>query len=263
MGFSIELLPALADNYIYLVSDEALGLAMIVDPGDGDVALRTLQKKDLHLALILNTHHHSDHTAGNAKLQAEYGAPVIGPSKEATKIEGLSRGLEDGDVVTFSDLRGRAIATPGHTLGHMSYYFPSLKALFCGDTLFSLSCGRLFEGTAAQLWDSLVKLRALPDETLVYAGHEYTERNAKFAALVDKDNEDLKARIEQVINLRRRGDPTLPVELGLEKKTNPFLRIDDPAFQRMLAKAGFPIDGAEPAAIFGALRAAKDRFAAT
>lgn len=261
MGFSIDLLPAMADNCIYLVSDVALGLAMVVDPSDADVVRRALQKKDLHLALILNTHHHSDHTAGNAKLQQEYGAPIIGPGKEAHRIEGLSRGVEDGDLVTFSDLRGQVIATPGHTMGCISYYFPELKALFCGDTLFSLSCGRLFEGTAAQMWSSLLKLRALPDETQVYCGHEYTERNAPFALMIDKNNAALKERATEVAQLRKKGLPTLPVSLGTEKATNPFLRVDDPAFQKMLEKSGIP-SGTDPAAIFGALRAAKDRFTA-
>ncbi len=261
MGFSIELLPALADNYVYLVSDVALGLAMVVDPGDADVVRRALKKRDLHLALILNTHHHSDHTGGNAKLQKDYGAPIIGPSKEAHRIEGLSRGVEAGDQVTFSDLRGEVIETPGHTSGSISFYFPSLKALFCGDTLFSLGCGRLFEGTSAEMWESILKLRSLPDDTQIYCGHEYTEKNAPFALMLDKKNEVLKNRVAEVTALRKKGLPTLPVSLSLEKATNPFLRADDPDFQRMLAKNGFPID-ANPAAIFGSLRAAKDRFGA-
>lgn len=261
MGFSIELLPALADNYIYLVSDVALGLAMVIDPGDADVVRRALQKKDIHLALILNTHHHSDHTGGNKKLQHDYGAPVIGPSKESSRIEGLSRGVEAGDFVTFSDLRGEIIETPGHTSGSLSYYFPALKALFCGDTLFSLGCGRLFEGTAADMWASLAKLRALPDDTQVYCGHEYTEKNAPFALMLDKKNEALQARVAEVNALRKKGQPTLPVSLGLEKKINPFLRVDQPDFQKMLEKNGLAVD-ANPAAIFGSLRAAKDRFGA-
>lgn len=260
MAFSIDVLPALADNYIYMISDVSLGLAMAVDPGDADVVLRYLRKKDLHLALILNTHHHHDHTTGNAKLQHDYGAPVIGPAKEETRIEKISRGVDDGAVVTFSDLRGRVIETIGHTEGHIAYYFPSLKALFSGDCLFSLGCGRLFEGSPADQWHSLTKLRTLPDDTLLYAGHEYTERNSQFALILDKNNKDLKLRIEEVAALRRKGLPTMPVTLGLEKKTNPFLRVDDPAFQAMLAKNGFPVDGADPAAIFGSLRAAKDRF---
>ncbi len=260
MGFSIDLLPAFADNYIYLVSDVALGLAMVVDPGDPEVVRRALQKKDLHLALILNTHHHSDHIGGNAKLQREYGAPIIGPTLEQHRIEGMARAVENGDLVTFSDLRGQVIGTPGHTSGHISFYFPGLKALFCGDTLFSLGCGRLFEGSASQMWQSLTTLRGLPDDTLVYAGHEYTEENGHFAQVVDKDNLDLKQRLADVATLRRKGKPTLPVTLGDEKKTNPFLRVDCPDFQKSLAKNGFPVDGTDPAAIFGALRAGKDRF---
>jgi hydroxyacylglutathione hydrolase len=259
MGFSIDLLPASADNYIYLVSDIALGLAMVVDPGDADVVRRALQKKDLHLALILNTHHHADHTAGNAKLQRDYGAPIIGPAKESNRIDGLSRGVDEDDVVTFSDLHGQVIETPGHTSGCISYYFPELKALFSGDSLFSLGCGRLFEGTAVQMWSSLQKLRALPKDTQLYCGHEYTERNGAFALMLDKNNEALKKRVADVNALRKKGQPTLPVSLALEKETNPFLRVDEPEFQNMLAKNGFPID-ADPAAIFGALRAAKDRF---
>lgn len=259
MGFSIDLLPASADNYIYLVSDVALGLAMVVDPGDADVVRRALQKKDLHLALILNTHHHADHTAGNAKLQRDYGAPIIGPAKEAHRIEGLSRGVDDGDRVTFSDLHGKVIETPGHTAGCISFYFPELKALFSGDSLFSLGCGRLFEGTAAQMWASLMKLRALPDDTQLYCGHEYTERNAAFAMLLDKNSDALKARVAEVTKLRKKGLPTLPVSLATEKETNPFLRVDDKGFQKMLEKNGFPAD-TDPGAIFGALRAAKDRF---
>ena len=261
MGFSIDLLPAMADNYIYLVSDVALGLAMVVDPSDADTVRRALQKKDLHLALILNTHHHSDHTAGNLKLQHDYGAPIIGPAKESTRIEGLSRGVDEGDLVTFSDLRGQVIETPGHTSGSLSFYFPSIKALFCGDTLFSLGCGRLFEGSAAQMWSSLLKLRALPDDTMIYAGHEYTEKNAPFALMLDKNNAALKARASEVAQLRKKGLPTLPVSLKTEKETNPFLRADDPEFQKMLAKSGLSMD-ANPAAIFGSLRAAKDRFTA-
>jgi hydroxyacylglutathione hydrolase len=260
MVFSINTLPALADNYIYLVSDPELGLAMVVDPSDADVVQRELQRQDLHLAVILVTHYHADHIGGVLKLQQLYGAPVIGPDLEKHRIEGITRGVSDGDVVTFSDLRGKVIDVPGHTSGHVSYFFPSIKALFCGDTLFSLGCGRLFEGTASQLWASLDKLRQLPDDTLVYAGHEYTEKNAKFALLLDKDNPDLKIRIADVASLRHKGEPTLPVKLGLEKKTNPFLRVDNPEFQRALAKNGFPVQGTDPAAIFGALRAAKDRF---
>jgi hydroxyacylglutathione hydrolase len=169
--------------------------------------------------------------------------------------------VEKDDIITFSDLRGQVIETPGHTSGSISFYFPEIKALFCGDTLFSLGCGRLFEGTAAQMWESLKTLRALPDDTMVYCGHEYTEKNVAFALSLDKNNTELTARAEEVAKLRKKGLPTLPSSLEMEKKTNPFLRADDKSFQPALAKAGVATD-ADAAAIFGALRAAKDRFAA-
>lgn len=261
MGIVIELLPAFADNYIHLVSDTELGLAMVVDPGDGDVVMKALKKKDLFLALILNTHHHSDHIGGNAKLQKEYGAPIIGPAKERHRIEGISRAVSDGDVISFSDLRGQVIDTPGHTSGHVAYFFPTMKALFCGDTLFSLGCGRLFEGTAAELWQSLTKLRNLPEDTQIYCGHEYTEKNAQFALALDKNNAALKSKIMDITDKRRRGIPTVPSLMGEEKQLNPFLRVDEKEFLQILGKSGFPADGsADPAALFGAIRAAKDRF---
>src|ERR1700733_1413408 len=223
MSFTVEILPAFTDNYIYLVTDSDLGLAMAVDPGDADVVLHELKKRDLYLSLILNTHHHKDHIGGNAKLVREYGAPIIGPAKEKSRIENLARGVEKGDVVTFSTLRGVVIETHGHTSGHIAFHFPQIKALFCGDTLFSLGCGRLFEGTAVQLCDSLMALRGLPDDTLIYCGHEYTEANAKFALAIDKDNVALKSRADQAAALRREGKPTLPARMGDEKQTNPFL----------------------------------------
>lgn len=260
MSFVIELLPAFADNYIFLISDRDLGLAMVVDPGDGDVVLRALKERDLFLSLILNTHHHADHIGGNAKLQQEYGAPIIGPAKERNRIAGLSRAVAHGDTVTFSNLRGEVLGTGGHTAGHISYYFPELKALFCGDTLFSLGCGRLFEGTATQMWDSLKLLRALADDTLVYCAHEYSESNAAFALAIDKNNVALHARADEITALRRAGKPTIPVYLGAEKNCNPFLRADQPELRRVLAKSGVaPID-ADAAAVFGMLRSAKDHF---
>lgn len=260
MSFTVDILPAFADNYIYLVGDSDLGLAMVVDPGDAEVVLRALKKNDLHLSLILNTHHHKDHIGGNARLIREFGVPVIGPARERSRIENMARGVEKGDIVTFSTLKGHVIETHGHTSGHIAFYFPQIKALFCGDTLFSLGCGRLFEGTAAQLWASLVSLRDLPDDTLIYCGHEYTEANAKFALALDKNNATLTSRAEEAAALRRGGKPTLPARLGQEKLTNPFLRVDQPGFRQTLAKSGFAVHDADPAAIFGTLRAAKDRF---
>jgi len=262
MSFTVDLLPAFTDNYIYLISDADIGLAMVVDPGDAAVVSKALKEKDLHLSLILNTHHHKDHIGGSKKLAQEYGAPIIGPEKERSRMENLSRSVAQGDVITFSTLRGHVIETHGHTSGHIAFYFPQINALFCGDTLFSLGCGRLFEGTAVQMWNSLMALRALPDETLIYCGHEYTEANAKFALAIDMNNPALQARATEAAELRKGGKPTLPAKLGIEKQANPFLRADDPVLHQALAKSGLATQGADPAAIFGAIRNAKDRFSA-
>lgn len=260
MSFTIELLPAFADNYIFLVSDKDLGLAMVVDPGDGEVVLRELKKRDLFLALILNTHHHNDHTGGNDRLQQEFGAPIIGPAKEKHPIEGLSRGVAHGDVVTFSTLRGEVLGTGGHTAGHISYYFPQLKALFCGDVLFSLGCGRIFEGNAVEMWESIKVLRALPDDTEVFCAHEYSEENARFALAIDKSNQALKTRAAEIQALRRVRKPTIPFSLGKEKLCNPFLRADQPELHKALVRDGLAVEGADAAAIFATMRSAKDRF---
>lgn len=259
MSFDIDIIPAFADNYIYVVSDKDLGLAMVVDPGEADGVLRFLRERDLFCALILNTHHHKDHVGGSEKLAQEYGAPIIGPNVERGRIDHLSRGVGKDDVVTFSNLRGHVIETHGHTSGHIAFHFPQIEALFCGDTLFSLGCGKLFEGTAAEMWASLKSLRDLPDETKVYCGHEYTAANGLFALAVDKNNPDLITRLEEVAHLRQAGKPTIPSTIGVEKKTNPFLRVDDKNFQMALAKRGIAVD-CPPAAIFGALRSAKDKF---
>ncbi|MBI1273475.1 MAG: hydroxyacylglutathione hydrolase [Alphaproteobacteria bacterium] len=259
MAFITEILPAFADNYIYLVGDTELGLAMVVDPGDPDVVRKALKKNDWHLTLILNTHHHNDHIGGNIKLKREYGAAIIAPDKERARIKDMDRGVVQGDSVTFSDIKAKVIETPGHTSGGIAFYFAGLNALFCGDTLFSLGCGRLFEGSPNEMWQSLCKLRELPDETQVYCGHEYTEANARFALMLDEDNPDLKARISDVRKKRQQGHATLPVSLATEKKTNPFLRADNKGFQQALSKSGLPA-GTDPIAVFAALRAAKDRF---
>lgn len=260
MAFSIDLLPAYTDNYIFVVSDSDLGLAMVVDPGDAAVVSKFLKSRDLHLALILITHHHSDHIAGNEKLAQEYGAPIIGPAAETSLIANLARGVRDNDTVTFSTLHGKVIETHGHTSGHVSYYFPEMKALFCGDTLFSLGCGRLFEGTAAQMWHSMKALRALPDDTQIFCAHEYTESNAKFALAIDRHNPALQQRVAEVCQLRKDRKPTVPTTLSIEKSANPFLRADDPLLHKALAIAGLAAQGTDPAAIFGSIRAAKDRF---
>lgn len=260
MGFFVDILSALTDNYIYLVGDSELGLAMAIDPGDAEPVRRALRQRDMNLELILLTHHHRDHTAGAAALAEEYGAPILGPAKEKTFLSDLSRGVSGGETVAFSTLRGQVLDTSGHTIGHVAYYFPQIKALFCGDALFSLGCGRLFEGTAAQMWEALKLMRGLPDDTQVYFGHEYTEANARFAVVVDKANGAVQARMADAAAKRGEKLPAVPVALKIEKAANPFLRIDQPDFQKSMARSGIPVQGTDPAALFGCLRAAKDRF---
>ncbi|MDD4617228.1 MAG: hydroxyacylglutathione hydrolase [Alphaproteobacteria bacterium] len=260
MSFSIEILPAFNNNYAFVVSDHDLGLAMVVDPGDGEVVSRELKKRDLYPALILCTHHHPDHVGGNETLQQEYDVPVLGPAKEKALIPGISRGVEHKDVVTFSTLRGDVLETHGHTDGSVSYYFPQLKALFCGDTLFTLGCGRLIEGNSQQMWESLKLLKSLPDDTMIYCGHEYGELNAAFAVMVDKENVELRVRAAEITTLRKQGKLTVPTLLGTEKRCNPFLRADDPEFRKSLAKQRVAPEDADAAAVFGKLRSAKDRF---
>jgi len=251
----IHLIPAFSDNYIYLLRDPASGAVGVVDPGDADPVIAELERRGWGLTAILNTHHHNDHIGGNAALKKRYGATVIGARADAHRIADLDTALDEGDHVAFGSETGTVIAVPGHTSGHIAFHFPDSAALFCGDTLFSLGCGRLFEGTAAQMWHSLGKLRALPEDTRVYCGHEYTQSNARFALTIEPDNADLRARAGEIAALRAEGRPTIPTTLGLERRTNPFLRADEPSVQRSLG-----MDGAAPASVFAEIRKRKDSF---
>lgn len=260
MPFLIDMLPALADNYIYLIGDTEAGLAMVVDPGEAEPVKRALQKRNWHLSLILNTHHHGDHTGGNAALKKAYGASVIGPYAERAKIHDLDRAVEEGESISFLGLHGAVIGLSGHTSGHIAYHFPELHALFCGDALFSMGCGRLFEGTAAEMWTSLEKIRHLPKDTRIYCGHEYTESNTRFALMLEKDNPAIQKKLEEVRRLRGQAKPTVPSLLADELRLNPFLRSADKDFQESLVKQGFPLGDMAPAAVFSAIRSARDRF---
>ena len=239
MPLTVRQFPCLSDNYGFLVRDEASGLAACIDTPDADAILRQLDKLGWSLALILNTHWHPDHAGGNAKVKAATGARIIGPA-EVERISPLDRRVADGEVVELGQTRFEVIDTGGHTLGHITYFDAEDQIAFVGDTLFALGCGRLFEGTAEQMWASLSRLAALPDETAVYCAHEYTASNARFALTVD-DNPLLKTRAKEVFAARERGEPTVPTTIAREKATNPFLRAGD-------AKA------------FARVRAAKDAF---
>lgn len=252
--FEVEPIPAFEDNYIWLLSDR--GEAVVVDPGEAEPVLDLLGARNLRLSAILCTHHHGDHVGGNRDLLAAYPAtPVYGPRRET--IPGLTEPLASGDRVDLLGLSFAVIDVPGHTAGHIAYY--GAGRLFCGDTLFACGCGRLFEGTAEQMYDSLQKLSALPDDTLVYCAHEYTLSNIRFARAVEPDNADLQLREATDTATRQRGHATLPSRLDLEKRTNPFLRCDrQPVIEAVQRHSGRRLE--EPAAVFAAVRAWKDAF---
>lgn len=256
---SVEAIPVLNDNYAWVLRDEggdgAAPVVAVVDPGEAAPVEAWLEARALRLTHILITHHHGDHIGGLAALKARCGAHVIGPAADLARIPGIDEPVGEGDTVRLGGLSARVFATPGHTSGHITFWFEAGKALFSADTLFSLGCGRLFEGTPEQMWASLLKLRALPDETRIFCGHEYTQSNARFALSVDPDNAALRARAAEIDRLRAAGAMTLPALLGAEKKQNPFLRADDPALAAALGLAGKP-----PVAVFAHLRSAKDSF---
>ena len=246
MSITVHQFACLDDNYGYLVKDDASGLAAAIDTPDADAVLKAVKDTGWTLALILNTHWHPDHAGGNAAVKAATGCEIVGP-QEVTRIAPLDRRVGEGDEVKLGETLFRVIDTGGHTLGHISYYDAKDQTVFVGDTLFALGCGRLFEGTAEQMWTSLSKLAALPDDTRVYCAHEYTASNARFALSVDHDPA-LKTRADQIFAARERGEWTVPTTIGAEKATNPFLRA--PVLRPDLA----------PAEAFGAVRAAKDNF---
>jgi hydroxyacylglutathione hydrolase len=239
MSLTVHQFPCLADNYGFLVRDDATGAAACIDTPDGETVLRELAALGWRLELIVNTHWHADHTGGNAAVKAATGAQIVGPA-ETARAAPVDRVVAGGDVVALGETRFDVIESGGHTLGHLAYHAADAGLAFVGDTLFALGCGRLFEGSPEQMWDSLRRLAALPPQTLVYCAHEYTAANARFALSFD-GSPALRARAEAVFQARERGEPTVPTTIGRELETNPFLRAAD-------------------AADFARLRAAKDAF---
>ncbi len=251
----VILVPAFADNYIYVLRDAASGKVGVVDPGDAAPVQAELERRGWSLTHIFLTHHHDDHIGGAGALKARYRASVVGARADAHRIPGLDVMLGDGDRTVFGEQTARVFAVPGHTSGHIAFWFEAAETLFSGDTLFSLGCGRLFEGSPAQIWDSLQSLRALTDSTRVYCGHEYTQSNGRFALTVDPDNAALQQRMEEVAALRERNQPTIPTTIGMERRTNPFLRADDPGVQSAIGMSGAP-----SVEVFAELRRRKDHF---
>lgn len=246
--------PAFTDNYIWVLRNDQY--AVVVDPGDARPVLDYLAAENLQLAAILNTHHHKDHTGGNAELLQHYAVPVYGPAKDP--IPTLTHRLAEGDQVTLPELglTFRVMEIPGHTLGHIAFY--NEDTVFCGDTLFAAGCGRVFEGDPAMMLHSLDKLRALPDPTRVYCGHEYTVANIRFARTVEPDNAALALREKHALALRAQHRPTLPSTMGLEKQTNPFLREMEPAVITAANRLGTgPVE--TPVDVFARIREAKNR----
>lgn len=251
----VHQIPVLSDNYVYLAHDPDSGACAVIDPAVVRPVLDALDAKGWTLTHILNTHHHDDHVGGNMEIKAATGCTIVGPRADRGRIPGIEVEVGDGDTYDLGSQTARVYDVPGHTRGHIAYWFEDSDVLFCGDTIFALGCGRLFEGTPEQMWTSLTKLRALPDATRVYCAHEYTRANADFAITVDPDNAALKERFDEVVRRRRDGQPTVPSTLGEEKATNPFLRADAPSLQASLGMAG-----AEPVAVFAEVRQRKDVF---
>ena len=250
---TIHQFPCLDDNYGFLVHDAASGETTTIDTPDAGAILRECAAKGWRLTHIWNTHWHPDHAGGNAELKEKTGCFVVGP-KEVERIGAApDRTIAHGDRVRLGDIESQVIDVGGHTLGHIAYHFPSEKAAFVGDSIFSLGCGRMFEGTAPQFWESLTRISALPDETTLYCAHEYTASNARFALSVDPDNADLRARADEITRLRAEGRPTVPMSLAGEKRANPFLRA--PLLKSSLGLANAPDHEA-----FAEIRRRKDVF---
>ena len=254
MAAEIRLFPCLTDNFGYLIHDPATGATASIDAPEAAPIVKALEREGWTLTDILVTHHHGDHVGGIGELKQKYNCRVVAPHDKSARIADVDVRVKEGDTVGIGDLSARVLETPGHTLDHISYVFDSEKALFAADTLFSIGCGRVFEGTFPMMWDSLLKLRALPDDFNLYCGHEYTAANVKFALTVEPDNAALKARAAEVTRLRAVNKPTIPVTLGDEKKANVFLRADEPS-----VAAGVRMKGRSAAEVFGELRERKNK----
>jgi hydroxyacylglutathione hydrolase len=249
------LFPCLKDNFGVLLHDPDSGATASIDAPEAAPVEAALKKTGWRLSEILVTHHHADHTAGIGELKALHKCRVVAPRAEAQRIAHVDETVGEGDTVRLGAVQGRVIETPGHTAGHISYFFPADKLAFVGDTLFSIGCGRIIEGNPEMMWQSLLKLRALPDDTQFYCGHEYTDANIRFAKTVEPNNKALATRAEEVKRLLAAGTPTIPASIGAEKAANPFLRADDAEVAKAVGLAGSPAWK-----VFAEIRERKNRF---
>lgn len=251
----IRQFPCLSDNYGFLVHDPETGETATIDTPDADRILAEADAAGWRITQIWNTHHHFDHAGGNAAVRAATGARIIAPGYDAHRIPDIDVPVSDGDTVALGRHEARVLFTPGHTLGHVCYHFADDRIAFVGDTLFALGCGRLFEGSPEQMWTSLSRLAAWPEETRIYCAHEYTQANAAFAITIDPDNDALKTRIAQIDTARAAGEPTVPSTLQLELDTNPFLRAHLSSVKESMA-----MQNAEDVDVFTEIRRRKDNF---
>lgn len=255
MPLELVTLPVLSDNYAYLLHDSASGDTACVDVPEAGPILEELSKRGWSLTEIWLTHHHHDHIGGVDDVLKHHEAKVTGASADRHRLPPLNREVSEGDAFEFGGEVVDILDVSGHTVGHVAYVVPGSGFAFTGDSLMALGCGRLFEGTAAQMWDNLQKLVALDGETLICSGHEYTQANARFAVTVDPENDDLKDRVDRINSMRERNEPTVPSKLSEEAATNPFLRAADPSIQ-----AHLDMIGDDPVDVFAEIRARKDRF---
>lgn len=251
----IETIPCLSDNYAYLAHDPETGQTAVVDVPEAAPILAALDNRGWTASMVLITHHHADHVQGLSELLAKHPAQVVGHAADAARLPKLDIALNDGDTVSIGNQTGQVIDVSGHTIGHIAFHFPGSKVAFTADSLMALGCGRVFEGTMPQMWSSLQKLAALPPDTTICSGHEYTAANARFALTIDPQNPALISRAKAVEAARSAGQPTVPSLLSDELATNPFLRATDPGVQVQLG-----MQGADPAEVFAEIRTRKDNF---
>lgn len=256
MSLQIIQISVLGDNYSYLLRDDESDKTAVIDPAEADAIIKLLDENGWELGFVMNTHHHFDHVGGNLELKRATGCKVIGSEKEKELIPGIDICFSESDRFSLGNHQVTIIETPGHTKGHICYFVEGIQALFSGDHLFSLGCGRLFGGTAQQMWESLDKIRKLPAQTSIYCAHEYTENNGRFALTVEPGNEVLQQRIEEVARLRAGANSTIPSVLKQELHANPFLRPESPEIRQRLGKSA----KSSNLEIFTILRQMKDRF---